>query len=109
MNIFKCLIISFVIVVAKRTYNSPNEYWVYWKNIKCECSDYCVKKYLYNMSCWINGKLYYKYGTIYREVMQFPKFNVCEVKKIFNSNPMLKLAYDIVMEYVPDIIKDCPY
>ncbi|KAG5668679.1 hypothetical protein PVAND_016609 [Polypedilum vanderplanki] len=121
-------------LIAKRTYNSPYEFWVNFKSVKCEGTEYGIEKYMHNLSCWVksydrktstlngymwgkrtidkphlDGSLYYKYGTIFREVIKFPRFNVCEVNRIFMTNKLFEQTYIIIKHIVPHLIHECPY
>lgn len=52
----------------------------------------------------------YKYGTIYREVIKVPEFELCGVLKNFNFlPPMIKALFDVLGDSIAAILKGCPY
>lgn len=55
------------------------------------------------------GKLLYRYGNIYREVMHMPRINVCRVTLDYQSNIMLATLLKMTLESAPTLIHPCPY
>lgn len=53
--------------------------------------------------------LYYRYGTIYREVMRLPKLELCAGIKIGNFHPLAAFPINIVKEMDKDLVHECPY
>lgn len=52
----------------------------------------------------------YKYGTIYREVIKVPEFELCRALENFNlMHPYLKALIKIFGNSVTPFIKGCPY
>lgn len=52
---------------------------------------------------------YYRYGTIYRQVMKTPKINFCAVMKAAIETPLLSVIIDIAKSVEPSMIHECPY
>lgn len=52
--------------------------------------------------------LYYKYGTIYREVMHTPMFDWCELVDRKQTNPMVLQIFKIFNDSFPDMMDQCP-
>lgn len=57
----------------------------------------------------IEGRLFYKYGVIYREVMHTPRFEWCGIMKMGNDNIMIGQLLSIVKDSAPHILHECPY
>ena len=58
---------------------------------------------------FIKQKLEYKYGTIYRSVIDTPPINWCYFMNGTTQNIFFKVCVDIVQESVPQLIHPCPY
>ena len=54
-------------------------------------------------------KLFYKYGTIYREVMHTPRFNLCKNVQEGKSNLIVKHLIEIIKDTAPGFVHECPY
>lgn len=57
----------------------------------------------------LKAQLYYKYGTIYREVMHTPLVDYCRMTGDTLGNPMIKAVMSVVEDSVPGLIHSCPY
>ncbi|KAG5677880.1 hypothetical protein PVAND_007597 [Polypedilum vanderplanki] len=122
--------------VAKRTYTIPSPHGSFsYKLFKCEYPESSLRDLFYsNYSCYaksysrtlstINGHLYfkkpineayisavlyYKYGTIYREIIKLNKFNICDIFKLANDNILVKQILTIAEASAPDIVHNCPF
>lgn len=51
----------------------------------------------------------YRYGNIYREVMDTKVINWCEVQHGSMFNPLLNFILDVIRESVPNLFHECPY
>ncbi|KAG5671042.1 hypothetical protein PVAND_001260 [Polypedilum vanderplanki] len=132
--IFILIIITRFGLNLKKTYNNPFVYRNSWKLCKCELSERCIEEYLQNFTCKVHVynrtystftiagyskkpmltpyfelQLYYKYGTIYREIINVPKINICEVTKIIKTNTLWRGVYDFTQKLLPGVIHECPY
>ena len=54
-------------------------------------------------------KLFYKYGTIYREVMHTPNFDLCKIMKDGDTNLMIKQLIQLIKDSIPLALHECPY
>lgn len=52
---------------------------------------------------------YYRYGTIYRQVMKTPKVEFCAVMKAMTGTPLLAVLIDLAKSVEPTAIHECPY
>lgn len=52
---------------------------------------------------------YFRYGTVYRQVLKIPKIDICWVLERSSSNPLLSAIINIFKDSVPEIIHPCPY
>lgn len=52
-------------------------------------------------------KIFFKYTTIYREVMHTPKFDFCQFMKMGTTNLMIKHLLAVVNS--TDLVHECPY
>ncbi|KAG5668691.1 hypothetical protein PVAND_016620 [Polypedilum vanderplanki] len=134
MKILIIFVLISSIAIAKRTYNNPFEFYVTFKSVKVDVTQFCRDNYLHNVSFWIKnynrtystinfstfakrnltsphmeGTLFYKYGTIYREVFHFPRFNVCDVLSKYKVDKLHEVVFNIVLKVAPTIIHECPY
>lgn len=53
--------------------------------------------------------LNYKYGTIYREVLNVRPFEICQFANFGTSNIVTKFLTNMVEESAPGILHPCPY
>lgn len=51
----------------------------------------------------------YRYGNIYREVMDTKLIDWCSVMNGINSNLFLKFILDIIRDSIPKLFQKCPY
>ncbi|KAG5671063.1 hypothetical protein PVAND_001278 [Polypedilum vanderplanki] len=133
MKVLMIFVLFVVAVYMKRTYDSPFVYRNNWKLCKCEGSGRFIKEYLHNMTCvakvynrtysaftiigyikkpiysYISGQVLYKYGTIYREVINVPRTFVCEITKIIKTNTLWRGIYEAAEIVMPNAIHECPY
>lgn len=57
---------------------------------------------------------YFKYGTIYREVLKTPKIDICSLYALFKKDRILVHKWvaalvDVVEDSVPGALHECPY
>lgn len=57
----------------------------------------------------VEGKLFYKYGTIYRDVINSPRFDWCNLMEVTTSNEMAKQILNIIRDWAPNIVHKCPF
>ncbi|CAO1363775.1 unnamed protein product [Diamesa serratosioi] len=55
----------------------------------------------------IDLKVEYKYGTVFRDVMNPPSIEWCTFQK--NSNVVFSMIVDLIKDSAPSLIHDCPY
>ncbi|KAG5666830.1 hypothetical protein PVAND_014840 [Polypedilum vanderplanki] len=132
------LIILFFLpfISAKRTYNAlPSHGRFTFKLFKCEPTEETLTVFAYpNYTCYakswsrtvstINGYillrrpisegycdavLYYKYGTIYREIIKLQKFELCNLLELSKNNIMLRQIFVAAMAAAPGFVHPCPY
>lgn len=53
--------------------------------------------------------IYYKYGTIYREVIHTPMMNWCQLMNQQTQNAIVKNVIDVMRECFPEGVHECPY
>lgn len=53
--------------------------------------------------------MYYKYGTIYREVIHVRPFELCQLVNLGTSNLLTKFVLNLMDESAPGFIHPCPY
>ncbi|KAG5669362.1 hypothetical protein PVAND_017249 [Polypedilum vanderplanki] len=51
----------------------------------------------------------YKYGTIYRNMLALPRFNVCKFYELSKTNVMLSTIFKVTNNVAPGLIHECPY
>lgn len=54
-------------------------------------------------------RLFYRYGTIYREVLHTPFLDVCALLKNSKGNILFQQMLNVVRDSYPSIVHDCPY
>lgn len=64
-----------------------------------------------NLLCYIQLEVifYYRYGTIFREVMKTPKLDLCALTSLAVSNPLMTEIFKALNDSSPGIIHKCPY
>ncbi|CRK96825.1 CLUMA_CG009953, isoform A [Clunio marinus] len=58
---------------------------------------------------YFSMKLHYKYGTIYREVMKFPRFEFCKLMDLGTSNKLIEVVFRSINITSPGLLHRCPY
>lgn len=53
--------------------------------------------------------LQYKYGTIYRNVIVTPRFELCATIETSSNNRFISQAFKIINDTVPNLVHKCPY
>ncbi|KAG5668685.1 hypothetical protein PVAND_016614 [Polypedilum vanderplanki] len=137
INLFlvSCLLLNLTFIISKRSYTSPDAYWVYFKQFKCEITEQGkISDYIYNLTCFakswsrnhstmnaiaylkkpmqspfISASIAYKYGTIYREIINLPRYNVCNIHELSKNNLLIRHIYKVFTILTPGLIKECPY
>lgn len=74
---------------------------------------------LFNISCnfktdcklfKVDAKLFYKYGTIYRDVIHTPtRADFCQFSQVAKTNLMIQQIAKIIDDIAPGLLHDCPY
>jgi hypothetical protein len=109
---------------------------IHFKMFKCECSKKDFEEFLYpNLTCyaksyrgastlngygmiinpihrmWVSGHLDYKYGTIYRNVIDVKPQEACGIIKHIKDtkNMLYKVIYDMFKYSMPELVHPCPY
>lgn len=138
MNLLKaevwCLILIFIIqslFYIQPKYQDNFTYGLRFRSLECQSDNttmilkYCYLKPLsrktvgFNVGVKILKPLtnpfflrcvfFYRYGTIFREIIDIRDFNFCDVFDQIKINPLIKLIYDMVKSSVPETIHECPY
>lgn len=55
----------------------------------------------------ISGQLFYKYGTIYRDVLHSPRIDVCQIMN--STNKLVKQIIEMIDDSALGIVHPCPY
>ncbi|KAL7031384.1 hypothetical protein ACKWTF_006988 [Chironomus riparius] len=63
----------------------------------------------YNRPFLFQAILYYRYGTIFREIIDTKKHDICEAFDGGNPNLLVKLIFDMINSRSPGILHKCPY
>ncbi|CRK94418.1 CLUMA_CG007925, isoform A [Clunio marinus] len=134
--LYFCLLTSVIffhiIIKAEKVFN-PLDQKIYVRGVQCNFSErfvypnYTCYAKSYNRSfstinvrafmkkpvnkIFFSMKLYYKYVTVYREVMQFPRFEFCSLMDFGTSNKLSLEIKDqpIVSETIPSLIPSGDY
>ena len=53
--------------------------------------------------------LYYRYGTIFRQIIDVKKFEICAILDGNDTNPLIKLILEMLKSRAPNLIHKCPY
>lgn len=53
--------------------------------------------------------VYYRYGTIFRQVIKPPVFEWCSSVESLSSNIYLQSVYDVLKDTAPQMFQKCPY
>ncbi|KAL7012779.1 hypothetical protein ACKWTF_015042 [Chironomus riparius] len=77
------------------------------RNMSTVNADFTLIKPLYKI--FIECIFFYKYGTIYRQVLKFPKVDYCNLMTLMKDNIFAKQIYLILKTAAPDLIHDCPF
>lgn len=56
-----------------------------------------------------NFVVYYRYGTIYRQIIDIKNYEICEILDGGDTNPLIKLLLDMLKSRAPHLIHKCPY
>lgn len=51
----------------------------------------------------------YKYGQIFREIVNLPAIEWCNQMEGFGKNPAMNMAIDLVKASIPNLFHKCPY
>ncbi|KAL7050972.1 hypothetical protein ACKWTF_004280 [Chironomus riparius] len=52
---------------------------------------------------------YYRYGTIFREAINTPKVDWCDVIGGATTNPMVNLLMNLIKDSAPNFLRSCPF
>ena len=65
---------------------------------------------LYSRPYYIHSVLNYRYGTIFRQIIDTQKIEVCGILDGIDTNPLVKLIFDMIKSSMPaNIFHNCPY
>ena len=53
--------------------------------------------------------LYYRYGTIFRQIIDTKKLELCGILDGVDTNPLIRLIVDMVKSIAPNEVHNCPY
>ena len=53
--------------------------------------------------------IYYRYGNIYREIIDTHQHELCSVIDGANANPLFKVVINMLKSVAPDLVHKCPY
>lgn len=53
--------------------------------------------------------IFYRYGTIFRQIIDTKKLEVCAILGGADTNPLVKLLIDMMKKKAPHLIHKCPY
>jgi len=53
--------------------------------------------------------IYYRYGTIFRQIIDTKKLEACAILDGVDTNPLVKLIVDTIKNLAPHLIHKCPY
>lgn len=130
-----CLLIFAFIIRNTHEIQSKNgenfTYGLRFKSLKCESDNktiltkYCFLKPIsrkivtFNLGMkflipltkpfYLHCILYYRYGTIFRQIIDLHDFNFCAIFDSIDVNPLLKLMIEMVKSKAPTLIHKCPY
>lgn len=57
----------------------------------------------------IKVAVFYRYGTIFRQVMNFPSLRFCEIMEGIDKNPYIKMSMDVLSASAPKLFQQCPF
>ena len=58
---------------------------------------------------YLQGLVYYRYGTIFRQIIDTKKIEICGVVDGVDTNLLIKLLIDMIKSEIPDLVHKCPY
>ena len=131
---YKSWFIIFVIIVQilSEFHSKPQDnYGIRFKSVKCQSDNktimvkYCYLKAVsrkivtFNVGLkyliphikplYLHAIFYYRYGTIFRQIIDLKKLEVCAILDGADTNPLIKLIIDMVKRKAPKMIHKCPY
>ncbi|KAL7014213.1 hypothetical protein ACKWTF_015805 [Chironomus riparius] len=53
--------------------------------------------------------VYYRYGTIFRQIIDTKKVEICGIIENIETNPLIKIIFDMIKNKVSNLIHKCPY
>lgn len=53
--------------------------------------------------------IFYRYGTIFRQVIDTKRIEVCGLMNGIDTNPLIKLFVDMINNQAPNVLHKCPY
>lgn len=64
----------------------------------------------YTKPYYIHSVFFYRYGTIFREIIDTKKLEICGILDGLDTNPLVKLVVDMMKSRMPEnILHKCPY
>ncbi|KAL7014214.1 hypothetical protein ACKWTF_015806 [Chironomus riparius] len=137
MNFWTCLLIfvffiQHFIEIQSKSEDKFQYIGARFKSIKCQSDNitvitkYCYLKavsrkvvtlnfgvkllVLYSRPYYIHSVLNYRYGTIFRQIIDTKKIEVCGILDGIDTNPLVKLVFDMIKSRMPaNIFHKCPY
>lgn len=57
----------------------------------------------------MEAKVFFKYGTIYREVLYMRRIDWCQAMMVKPENKMLLQTVQLINDSAPSFVHECPY
>ena len=62
----------------------------------------------YGNTCFSQIIIYYRYGTIFREIIDTHRYSYCAIYGGLKANPLVKLILDMIKSKAPELFPECP-
>lgn len=137
LNNFKINFVIFTLTVhifleiQSKTEDNFQNFAIRFKSVKCRSDNksvitkYCYLKALsrkivtlnlglnflipHKKPYFVQGILYYRYGTIFRQAVDTKKVEICGIIDGVDTNPLVRLLVNIVKYKAPNLVHKCPY
>ena len=63
----------------------------------------------YKKPFYCHGLAFYRYGTIFRQIIELEKREMCSLIEGAAQNPLGKLLFDVIVRRAPKLIHKCPF
>ena len=135
-NFKTCLIIFAVIFhnfieMKTKVEDNFNSIGLRYKSVKCQSDNttifvkYCYLKAIsrkvvtfnigikflvpYTQPFYAKGMVFYRYGTIFRQIIDLKTQEICSMLEGVDVNPLIKFLNDELMRKFPKLVHKCPY